>query len=146
MRATLMILAFASWLLAAPGALAGPKPQAEPCPQIDRKPVARLAQLPSLLRKQLGHMAEVDGRWNVGDAIGPGETHLPFRHFLAGGDMGDGRWLVIWEQGGFARFANVEVYRLTRRRTGLTADKVISRSGGDLPGLCRLVADQLRAR
>lgn len=143
MRAAAIVFAIAAGLLTASGAEARPKPRPEACPQIARKPVQRLGQLPSLIRQKLGHMADVDGRWNVGDAIGPGETHLPFRHFMAGGNLGGDRWLVIWEQGGFARFANVEVYRLTRRRTGLTADKVISESGGQLDDLCRRVAGAL---
>lgn len=136
-------LALTASLLAASAAQAAPTPPTRLCPQIARKPVQRLGQLPSLIRERLGHVADVNGRWNVGDAIGPGETHLPFRHFMAGGDLGGGRWLVIWEQGGFARFTNVEVYRLTRRRTGLTVDKVISESGGQLDDLCRRAAEAL---
>lgn len=148
MRVAALALTLTAALAAAP-ADAQPKGRSATsvthlCPQIGRAPVTSLRQLPAGIRKALGHMADVDGRWNVGDAIGPGDERYPFRHFMAGGDMGGGRWLVIWEQGGFARFENVEVYRLTRRRSGMTVDKVISEKGGDLPGLCRRAAAQLR--
>lgn len=116
------------------------------CPQIKRTPVTRLAQYPAPVRKALGHMANPGGRWNAGDAIGPGEERFPFRRLIAGGDIGGGRWLVIWEQGGFAHFENVEVYEVVRGRGPPRAHKLISETGGQAYELCRRVAAKLRSR
>lgn len=143
MRAAILSLTLAAGLLAEPAAVAA-RP-ATVCPQIHRAPVTRLAQLPSPIRKELGAIAELNGRWNVGDAIGPGETHLPFRHLMAAGDMGRGRWLVIWEQGGIAHFTNVEVFRLAAGPGGRrTATRVFSIQGGPVEPLCRQAAAKLR--
>lgn len=143
MRAAILSLTIAAGLMAAPAAEAA-KPDAV-CPQIQRTPVTRLAQLPPSIRKTLGAMAEINGRWNVGDAIGPGDTHLPFRHLMAAGDMGRGRWLVIWEQGGIAHFTNVEVFKLAPGPGGRpAATRVVSVQGGPVEPLCRQAAAKLR--
>lgn len=141
MRVVLTILCLAA-ALAAP-AVAGAKP-AVVCPQIHRTPITRLAQLPPSIRKTLGAIAEPNGRWNAGDAIGPGDERYPFRHLIAAGDMGQGRWLVIWEQGGIALFRNVEVYELVARPGGRPGARVIaSAQGGPVEPLCRQVAAKL---
>ncbi len=142
MRAAILSLSLAA-ALAAP-IVAEAKPAAV-CPQIQRTPVTRLAQLPPSIRKQLGAIAEINGRWNAGDAIGPGETHLPFRHLIAAGDMGRGRWLVIWEQGGIALFSNVEVFKVTPGAGGRAAvTRLVSVQGGPVEPLCRQAAAKLR--
>lgn len=141
MRAAL-IAALAMGLLT--GSTAEAAKPAAVCPQIHRTPVTRLAQLPPPIRKELGAIAELNGRWNVGDAIGPGEARFPFRHLMAAGDMGRGRWLVVWEQGGIARFTHVEVFKLTAgpgRRA--TATRLVSVQGGPLESLCRQAAAKL---
>ncbi len=128
--------------LAAP-TVAAAKPAAI-CPQIHRTPITRLAQLPPSIRKQLGAIAEINGRWNAGDAIGPGEARNPFRHLIAACDMGQGRWLVIWEQGGFALSTNVEVFKLTAGAGGrVTAARLVSVQGGPVEPLCRQAVAKL---
>jgi hypothetical protein len=141
MRAALICISLAV-ALAAP-TFVDAKPVAV-CPQFQRTPITRLAQLPPSIRKTLGAIAEINGRWNVGDAIGPGETHLPFRHLMAAGDMGRGRWLVIWEQGGIALSTNVEVFKLTAGVGGrITATRLVSVQGGPVEPLCRQAAAKL---
>lgn len=141
MRAATLSL-IAAVALAAP-TVVDAKPAAV-CPQIHRTPINRLTQLPPLIRKQLGAIAEIDGRWNAGDAIGPGEARNPFRHLIAAGDMGQGRWLVIWEQGGIALSTNVEVFKLSAGAGGrVTATRLVSVQGGPVEPLCRQAAAKL---
>lgn len=141
MRAALIILSLAAALAAPTVAYAKP---AVVCPQIHRTPITRLAQLPPSIRKTLGAIAEPNGRWNAGDAIGPGDERYPFRHLIAAGDMGKGRWLVIWEQGGIALFSNVEVFKLTAGSGGrVTATRLVSVQGGPVEPLCRQAAAEL---
>ena len=144
MRAALIATVLIGGLLAASTAEATAKPNAV-CPQIRRTPVARAAHLPAEIRRALGPIADPNGRWNVSDAISQADAHLPFRHLIAAGNMGLGRWLVVWEQGGFAHFTNVEVYRvIPRADLSMTMSKEAGAQGSDVKLLCRQVADKLR--
>ena len=83
---------------------------------------------------------EVLGKW-IGQL---GHERYPFRHLIAAGDMGKGRWLVIWEQGGIALFSNVEVFKLTAGSGGrVTATRLVSVQGGPVEPLCRQAAAEL---
>ena len=149
MRTTTLCLTLAAVLAAGSAADAQPRGRAAAtvtgvCPQIKRIPVARLEQFPKPVRQALGHRADPGRRWNAGDALGPEDEKYPFRRLIAGGDMGGGRWLAIWEQGGFAHFETVEIYEVTRRAGPPRARKLVSESGGSLPDLCRRAVEKLR--
>ena len=64
---------------------------------------------------------------------------------MAAGDMGRGRWLVIWEQGGIVHSTNVEVFKLSAGPGGrATATRLVSVQGGPVEPLCRQAAAKLR--
>ena len=148
MRWTLLAAAaLASLALAGEAAAVMPvKPQAT-CPQILRQPVNRYADVPAPIRAKLGRMAERNGRWNVGDSIGPGDERYPFEHFIAAGHMGQDRWLVIYERGGIAHYWIATVLQLTPNRGGgRTAVEVASANGAPLDRVCRDLAAKLPRR
>ncbi|MBX7247660.1 MAG: hypothetical protein K1X35_01265 [Caulobacteraceae bacterium] len=146
MRNALIALSLTAGLAAADAALAVTpvRPQAV-CPQIRRQPVDRYADLPRAVRARLGAMAERNGRWNAGDALGPGDERYPFQHYLAGGHLGGDRWVVIYEKGGFAHFWTVAAFRLAPAPGGgRTAVEIAAASGAPLERVCVDAAARLR--
>jgi hypothetical protein len=139
MRLPLLVPLLAGLALAGQAAAAASQP-ASVCPQLRRVPIALVARLPAPIREATGPMANPGGRWNAGDAIGPGQTHLPFRRMIAAGDMGSMRWLLVYEQGGFARFNVVQVWSL---KPDGTADKLVEASAGDVKIACEQAAAKL---
>lgn len=83
--------------LPAPALARGPS---QICPHLVRT-YARKAELPAGARALLPRMAERGGRFNVGDAIGPGEEHLPFARFISARQAGCSL-SVRYEYGGIA--------------------------------------------
>ena len=61
---------------------AAAKGPAQLCPHLVRD-YARKADLPAGARAVLPAMAERGGRFNVSDAIGPGDHNLPFNRFIS---------------------------------------------------------------
>lgn len=102
-------------LLIALAALAPSQAQAtQGC--IGRQVVAfdRLARLPAGARAALGAMAERGGRWEPGDALGPG-PQLPSRRFISARQSGC-TLVVRYEQGGIAHYQRNAVLTLRGNR------------------------------
>lgn len=97
-----MKIALASLLLAtalAPAAMATKGP-AQICPHLVRD-YARKADLPAGARAVLLPMAERGGRFNVSDAIRPGDRNLPFNRFISARQSGC-TLSIHYEYGGIA--------------------------------------------
>jgi hypothetical protein len=84
-------------LSAAPAPAKGPT---HICPHLVRD-YARKAELPAGAQAVLPRMAERGGRFNVGDAIGPGDQDLPFARFVSAHQAGCSL-SVRYEYGGIA--------------------------------------------
>ena len=96
-------------------AVLAPVAQAKPgC--IGRHVVAydRLARLPAGARATLGVMAERGGRWEPGDALGPGPQR-PSRRFISARQSGC-TLVVRYEQGGIAHYERTAILTLRGTR------------------------------
>jgi hypothetical protein len=129
------------WLLVGlAAAVSSPSPDpAGICPQIERRPVARYADFPRLVRDWEGRLAERDAPFNSTDVIRTGDDRALAR-FVAGGDMGGGRWLVVHESAGRFLFHHVDVWRL-KPDGGI--EHPVHFSGGNLDKLCAEAAAKL---
>jgi hypothetical protein len=116
MRARLLVPLLACAALAGPAGAMTPR---DVCPQIERRPVAHWAEVPEIVRrfKGGGRMAEGDQNWNSTDVIHANDPR-PLAHSIAAGDMGSGRWLVVYETGGRMVFRHVEVWVIGRDHMG----------------------------
>lgn len=124
-----MILFLAAIALADPGV----------CPRIERRPVARYADVPRPIRDWEGPLAEPGQTWNSTDSIRSGDR---LAAFVAAGDMGGGRWLVVHQSAGRMLFHHVDVWQLNE--DGLVSGHPVNLTGGNLEKLCAEAADQLR--
>lgn len=123
-------------------ALAAGEPSIDPataCPQIERRPVARYADFPEVIRRFVGRMGERGVEWNSTDVIHANDPR-PLRRYVAGGDIGGGRWLVVYESGGRMVFKHVQVWEIARdgRLARPAAD-----TSGSLDIACAKVAEEL---
>ena len=110
------------------------------CPQIERREVARYDAFPERLRMFAGDMAERGGAWNSTDVMHRNNERLPTRRYIAGGDMGEGRWLIVYEWGGIVVRRHVDVWRVA-------ADGRIARelavTEGNVEAACAAAAEKL---
>ena len=95
--ASALLLLLAVGMTPVPAAAKGP---AQLCPHLVRD-YARKADLPAGARAVLPAMAERGGRFNVSDAIGPGDHNLPFNRFISARQSGC-TLSVRYEFGGIA--------------------------------------------
>jgi len=123
-------------------ALAAADPSADPatvCPQIERRPVARYADFPEIIRRFKGKLGKRDVEWNSTDVIHVRDPR-PLNRYIAGGEMGGGRWLLVYESGGRMVFKHVEIWEIAR--DGRVA-RPASATSGSLDIACAEVAEQL---
>lgn len=110
------------------------------CPQIERRPVVAYAEVPRAIRDWEGPMAEPGEAWNSSDAIDRSDG-LGLAAFVAAGDMGGGRWLVVHESAGRKLFRHVDVWTVSAQ--GAVTGHPVSLTGGDLGKLCAEAARKL---
>ena len=81
----------------------------------------RLARLPANARATLGAMAERGGRWEPGDALGPG-PRLPSRRFISARQSGC-TLAVRYEQGGIAHYQRSAILTLRGARWVMVSNR-----------------------
>lgn len=109
------------------------------CPRIARRPVAAYAEVPELIRRFEGEMADPGQAWNSSDVIRRDDPR-PLRRMIAAGDMGQGRWLIVHESGGRGVIRHVDVWRI--EPDGRLSHPV-SESSGSLDLACEKAAARL---